>query len=546
MNIKQAKEYIKNSVSLYLKKDEFGDYRVPVVRQRPIFLLGAPGIGKTAIMEQIAQELGIALVAYSMTHHTRQSALGLPFIEKKNYGGKEYSVSEYTMSEIIASIYDVMKESGMKEGILFLDEINCVSETLAPSMLQFLQYKVFGRHAVPEGWVIVTAGNPPEYNKSVREFDVVTMDRLKLLPVEPDYRIWKEYATERGVHAAVLNFLDLKKEYFYVMEMTTQGRSYVTARGWEDLSEILKLYEEEELEVSESLVEQYVRNPKVVKEFTAYYDLFNKYKKDYRVEDILAGTPSVQALARAKEASFDERLSLLGMLLDKVQAEMKDVMEQTAWLSDLRAPLKALLAKAGEGNGNGAEAKAGESNGNGAEAKAGESGGDGVRAKDALAGMIETLDQMIEGRRKILFNLQSAGSLSDEDKRKHKRVLRFLEERRKELFLREFAEAEGGAEKSLAEAASSLIKQKYNGEISRMKQDTQKTGERLHAMFSFVEQAFQNGNEMLILVTELTVGKYSSAFIANFGSEDYHRHNEELMLSERQSNLKGKIAELGL
>ena len=144
MNIKQAKEYIKNSVSLYLKKDEFGEYRVPVVRQRPIFLLGAPGIGKTAIMEQIAQELGIALVAYSMTHHTRQSALGLPYIEKKTYGGKEYSVSEYTMSEIIASIYDTMEESGMKEGILFLDEINCVSETLAPSMLQFLQYKVFG------------------------------------------------------------------------------------------------------------------------------------------------------------------------------------------------------------------------------------------------------------------------------------------------------------------------------------------------------------------------------------------------------------------
>ena len=51
MNIKQAKEYIKNSVNLYLKKDEFGEYRIPVVRQRPIFLLGAPGIGKTAIME---------------------------------------------------------------------------------------------------------------------------------------------------------------------------------------------------------------------------------------------------------------------------------------------------------------------------------------------------------------------------------------------------------------------------------------------------------------------------------------------------------------
>ena len=64
-----------------------------------------------------------------------------------------------------------------KEGILFLDEINCVSETLAPSMLRFLQYKIFGRHRVPEGWIVVTAGNPPGYNRSVREFDIVTWDR---------------------------------------------------------------------------------------------------------------------------------------------------------------------------------------------------------------------------------------------------------------------------------------------------------------------------------------------------------------------------------
>ncbi|MCR5634081.1 MAG: AAA family ATPase, partial [Lachnospiraceae bacterium] len=90
MNIGQAKDYIKNSINIYLKKDEYGDYRIPVMRQRPIFLLGAPGIGKTAIMEQIASEMGIALVSYSMTHHTRQSALGLPFIKQKEYEGKTY------------------------------------------------------------------------------------------------------------------------------------------------------------------------------------------------------------------------------------------------------------------------------------------------------------------------------------------------------------------------------------------------------------------------------------------------------------------------
>ena len=510
MNIKQAKDYIKNSVNIYLKKDEFGEYRVPVVRQRPIFLLGAPGIGKTAIMEQIAQELGIALVSYSMTHHTRQSALGLPFITTKSYQGQEYSVSEYTMSEIIASLYDTMESSGIKEGILFLDEINCVSETLAPSMLQFLQYKVFGRHRVPEGWVIVTAGNPPEYNKSVREFDVVTYDRLKVLEVEPDYRIWKEYALERRLHNAIINYLDLKKEHFYYMEMTTKGRSYVTARGWEDLSEILYLYEEEQLPVEEALVGQYLRNERVVKEFSAYYDLYNKYKKDYRIEEILEGQASVQAIARAKAASFDERLSLLGMLLDRVQSDMKDIMEQATFLSDLRMPLKHIKEKA-----------------------------EALLVEQVLS----LLDVQAEGRRKLLYNLEKANSLSEADRRKHRRVLRFLEECHKELLVGAVGAEE---ESSQGSAAFAVIKGKYDRKVSRMKQETQRVQQELHALFAFAEEAFAEGNEMLVLVTELTVNSHSAQFIATFGSPDYQRHNEELMLSERQEDIRAQIAELKL
>ena len=153
--ILEAKEQIKNAIIAYRTKDQFGNYLISIEKQRPIILMGPPGIGKTAIMQQIASELNIGLVAYSMTHHTRQSALGLPFITKKSYGGKEYDVSEYTMSEIIAAVYDMIEATGHKEGILFLDEINCVSETLSPAMLQFLQYKVFGRHSVPDGWIKV-------------------------------------------------------------------------------------------------------------------------------------------------------------------------------------------------------------------------------------------------------------------------------------------------------------------------------------------------------------------------------------------------------
>lgn len=503
MNINTAKEDIKNTIKIYLKKDEFGDYRIPVVRQRPIFLLGAPGIGKTAIMEQIAAELGIALVSYSMTHHTRQSALGLPFIKEKSYGDMKYDVSEYTMSEIIASIYETMEQSGVREGILFLDEINCVSETLAPSMLQFLQYKVFGKHAVPEGWVIVTAGNPPMYNKSVREFDVVTMDRLKVIEVEADYETWKQYALDRNINPSITSFLEIKKEFFYHMETTPKGRSYVTARGWEDLSEIITLYEEEGLTVDESVVDQYLRNDTVVKEFCAYYDLYQKYKHDYKVDEILAGHISELAVEKAKKAPFDERLSLIGMLLDKVQTEIKEVIGTSDYLTELMTPLRALKGAASEGDKN----------------------------------IADILKLQIEGREKQIENMARANSLTKQDRLKNKRIIRFLNEMLKELL------AEG---KTSGEEAFNLVKKKFDRNVVDMKQNVAVLSSKLHYMFEFVWTSFGEGNEMLILVTELTAGKYSSRYISTYGCEDYHKYNKLLMITERQNDMKESIRQLEL
>ena len=155
MDIQQAIGQVEGAVRAYVAKDGRGLPLIPTHMQRPVFLYGPPGVGKTAIVAQVASELGINLVSYSITHHTRQSALGLPMIVHNTFDGVEYGVSEYTMSEIIADVYRAREESGVAEGILFLDEVNCVSETLAPAMLQFLQYKVFGTHRLPEGWAVV-------------------------------------------------------------------------------------------------------------------------------------------------------------------------------------------------------------------------------------------------------------------------------------------------------------------------------------------------------------------------------------------------------
>ncbi|MBO5700871.1 MAG: AAA family ATPase [Clostridia bacterium] len=501
MNIKQAKQQIMNAIQAYFTKDQFGNYIIPIERQRPVFLMGPPGIGKTAIMEQIAQELGVGLVSYSMTHHTRQSALGLPFIEKKLYGGQEYSVSEYTMSEIIASVYDMMESTSIKEGILFLDEINCVSETLAPAMLQFLQYKIFGRHRVPDGWIVVTAGNPPEYNNSVREFDIVTWDRLKRIDVEPDYNVWKEYAYKKGVHASIITYLDIKKSDFYKIETTVDGKSFVTARGWSDLSDMIKLYEQHGITVDEKLIGQYLQNKKIAKDFAIYYDLFKKYKSDYQVDTILAGEASEDIKSRAKEAKFDERLALLGLILDAVTGELRkiSIFEQT--LAELLGCLKNIRNELTQPD---------------------------VSAAISLKKQIDNL------KNKIRIG-KLASTLSTDAEYSYNSAISILDEMQTMIISKEPMSGTDDFK---------LLKSEFDKQTKLLKRQADFAGKQLSNVFTFCEDVFGDGQEMLILVTELTISYYGAHFISRYGCDKYFKHNKELLFYERQKEIIREIENL--
>lgn len=501
MNIKEAKTEIKNAMTAYFTKNEFGEYVIPIEKQRPVFLMGPPGIGKTAIMEQIAQELNVGLISYSMTHHTRQSALGLPFIVQKNYGGKEYSVSEYTMSEIIASVYDMIEETGHKEGILFLDEINCVSETLAPAMLQFLQYKIFGRHKVPDGWIVVTAGNPPEYNNSVHEFDIVTWDRLKRIDVEAHYGVWKEHAVNSGVHPAITTYLDIKKNDFYKIETTVDGKSFVTARGWVDLSDMIKLYEQNGIVVKEQLVSQYLQNKRIAKDFAVYYDLFNKYKSDYQVNSILSGTATEEIRQRAKAAGFDERLSLLGLMLSVVFEGTDQVARQEATLTCLMQALKQYRQD----------------------------------LTNSVLNSKKALEKLIANEQNKIVRGTKSGSLSAEERRISQSLIAVLEE-----ILRKTEEGAKG------EQAFFVAKETFDNKKQKLQRQTETVGKQMNNMFIFSAASFGVSQEITIILTELTIHNNAAIFISRYGCEEYFKYNKELLFHERQLELIRKIEQLDL
>lgn len=92
-----------------------------------------------------------------------------------------------------------------------------------------------------------------------------------------------------------------------------------------------------------------------------------------------------------------------------------------------------------------------------------------------------------------------------------------------------------------AETAFALLKERFDGQVADYKKDTGRIRERLHCLFAFVEDTFGSGNEMLLLMTECTVQPDCAKFIAAYGCEDYQRHNEELMLTERGDDILKRI-----
>lgn len=495
MNIQEAKNEIKNTIRLYLEKDENGEYRVPVVRQRPVFLIGAPGIGKTAIMEQIAAEMDIAIVSYSMTHHTRQSAIGLPYLADKDYAGHRCTVSEYTTSEIIASIYEIMERSGKREGILFLDEINCVSETLAPSMLLFLQYKRFGNEHVPQGWVVVTAGNPPQFNKSVKEFDIVTLDRLKYMAVEENYQVWKQYASSAGIHPAVLAYLDMNPDHFYMIKTTVTGKQYITARGWEDLSTTLRGYERNQIAVSSTLIMEYITVPDVARKFSVYYDLFKKYRTDYDIPNILLGKHSQALIKKAAGSTFDEHLSIIAMLKDALcETFCIDMHEEDM----LQKSVKILRS---------------------------------IKRSTTDQTIAECLHNSILSLQEELSRKTAAGCLERDEKFILKGSILLLSE-----YLELANDTEKQKFKALQEAFAKRV-EKHNNSIKH-------SSTELKNVFGFIRKCWKEGQEMVLFVSELTMNRYSSSFIAKWGSDDYYQYNHELLVYDQDQKLKNEISDL--
>ena len=246
---------------------------------------------------------------------------------------------------------------------------------------------------------------------------------------------------------------------------------------------MLRLYEKNGLKVDAELVIQYLQNREVARGFALYYDLFNKYRSDYQIDRIYAGAFEKEILQRAGEAKFDEKLSLLGLLLSGLEERFAAV-------------------EAGE--------KLGESLLNAAKE---------LRERQDP----EALSALIEREKEALAASRQAGRLSRTEQQIRRRSIALLEK---------LLDTRPAPEELLPGLRALIAEQR-----AALGGDAAAAGRALENSFAFCERAFGEGQELLILVTELTADSHSAHFIARYGSEGYYRHNQALLVYERQQTI---------
>ena len=239
-----------------------------------------------------------------------------------------------------------------------------------------------------------------------------------------------------------------------------------------------------------------MQNEAIAREFAAYYDLFNKYRDDYRIDEILAGGDVAGIIERATEAEFDERLSLVGLLLDAVCGDMADIVAETDVLVALRDDLRGLKPAA-------------------------EEGGD-VRG---------LLDELERTRTSQLELGVAAGNLS-----KGRRATAEAE-------LDGIAGLRQAVDGAAPEDAFALASQAFAARAA-VQERAAGVEQRLARAFAFVEASFGDAQEMVVFTTELTSRTSSARYIAQYGSQSYFAHNQDMILSDRQRELRRRVEDL--
>ncbi len=191
----------------------------------PTFLWGAPGIGKSSIVKQIAEAKNIGFVDLRLALMDPTDLKGIPFYDKESHTA-------------LWAPPAFLPRGG--EGILFLDELNSAPPSVQASAYQLILDRKVGEYELPEGWAIVAAGNREGDRGVTYRMPSPLANRFVHFEMEVDVNEWRFWAYQKKVDERIIAYIAYKNEHLFTFDAKSDTKSFATPRSWEYVDSILK------------------------------------------------------------------------------------------------------------------------------------------------------------------------------------------------------------------------------------------------------------------------------------------------------------------
>lgn len=192
---------------------------------RPVFIWGVPGIGKSALVEKFADDVGLPCVSLLGSQLAPEDIIGIPQIKGET--------SEFLPPKMIAR---------KDPYVLFLDELNACSQEVQKAFYSLIHEKRIGEYHLPEGSIVIGAGNRAQDSAIVKTMSSALVNRMFHVQLKADPSQWITWAYENNIHPWVINYITERPDHLF-SEPPKSEEPYSTPRSWHMLSDALKEYD---------------------------------------------------------------------------------------------------------------------------------------------------------------------------------------------------------------------------------------------------------------------------------------------------------------
>lgn len=199
--------------------------------QRPLFLWGAPGIGKSDIVHQVAKEYSAPVIDIRLSLWEPTDIKGIPYFDSSSGTMVWGSPAELPSKEFA---------SQHKNIVLFLDEMNSAAPSVQAAAYQLILNRRVGQYRLPDNVLIVAAGNRETDRGVTYRMPAPLSNRFIHIEIREDFDDWFEWAAANNIHTDVVGYLSFAKQDLYDFNPKSDSRAFATPRSWSFVSELLK------------------------------------------------------------------------------------------------------------------------------------------------------------------------------------------------------------------------------------------------------------------------------------------------------------------